>query len=114
MFKRATAITACLLALGAATACGDEDGNDANVTACKDWVKKTDALTCGATDFSAYTRPITCSAYADIACDFSEYFNCLYTNTKCKEVGTDKTKTEDLSGWPTCYDTVLKKCNGSE
>lgn len=112
MLKRATtAVTVCFLALGAAAACGDEAANDANVTACENWVKKTNAIKCGEVDFTAYTKPITCSVYVDIACDFTEYFNCMLTNTKCKEVGTEKTKTEDLSGWPTCYDKALTKCS---
>ena len=65
-------------------------------------------------DFTGYTKSTSCSSFGDIACDFTEYFDCLYANTKCKEVGTEKTKTEDLMGWPTCYDKVLKKCNSSD
>ena len=111
MRRTTTVVTVCIMALGVGLACGDEAGNAANVTACDNWKKKTDAIKCGEVDFTGYTKNTSCSAFGDIACDFTEYFDCLYTNTKCKEVGTEKTKTEDLSGWPTCYDKALTKCS---
>ncbi len=114
MLNRATVVTASLLTLSLA-ACGDDSANEANVTACEEWVKKTDALKCGDEDFTAYTKPINCTAYADIACNFSEYFDCLLKNSTCREVGTkEKTKVTDTTGWPACWDQVLKKCSSSD
>lgn len=100
-----TALCCALLLLAAA--CGDEDTNADNTKACEQWVKQTNALTCGTTQMSKYTVGINCLSYAALTCDVSAYFQCLSSAIKCKDVGG--TKTEDLSGWPSCMDK--HKCN---
>lgn len=103
-------VSICLL-LGVTAGCGDEGANEANVSACKTWVEKTSKKKCGDQPLSKYTDDVNCSIYGDITDDLTAYFDCLYTSIQCKPVGTDKTETEDLSGWPGCYSKVVANSN---
>jgi len=82
----------------------DRDGNtsgsvgEANVAACEDWIA---SMECGDTDFAAL---VYCDAYAQTACDISDYFDCLAAETECDE----ETGVIDTSDWLNCLD--LAEC----
>src|SRR5687768_17084091 len=59
------------------------------VAACEDWVA---SVKCGMNDVGMF---VDCNAYKDTACDISEYFDCMTTNTKCDEANG----VLDTSGW---------------
>jgi hypothetical protein len=69
------AVSASLL-----SACGGAD----NVAACNKWKE---SVKCGSSS-AMLDSAINCNAYANTACDISEYFSCLSTAYFCKPDGT--------------------------
>jgi hypothetical protein len=76
---------------------GDGDTAPDNVGACEGWIESAE---CGDYDWS---QSVDCSAYANLACDISDYFNCLNENTGCND------GIPDTSGWTECY--ALASCS---
>ena len=57
------------------TGCGSDEPN--NVEACEDFVA---SVKCGDTDISGI---VTCSAFANTACNIADYFECLSNKFVC-------------------------------
>ncbi len=99
MKKVLSVLFVCLFCFGI-MACGDDDDNGGssfdNKAACEKWVK---SIKCG-TSFDP-AKTVSCSAYGAVTtCDIADYFNCLTTEFKCKDVSG--TKVPDTSGWTKC------------
>ncbi len=62
-----------------------------NVAACKAFLTK---VKCGTVDISSQ---VDCDAYANTACDISDYFDCLSTKYVCVDGSYDETKLATLS-----------------
>lgn len=78
------AVSASLL-----SACGGAD----NVAACNTWKEK---VKCGSSS-ATLDSAINCSAYANTACDISDYFDCLSTAYVCQNGMYDSTKLANAS-----------------
>ena len=93
--KNALLVVAALLSLAG---CGGAD----NVGACEKW--KT-AAKCG-TAANAGFDAITCSSYANLSCDISDYFDCLSTAYVCTNGMYDVSK---LSNATNCASKAVCK-----
>jgi hypothetical protein len=88
--------TACAPA-GSGPDADDDDGDglaipERNVAACQAWL---DDIACGSWDPKS-DGSVDCSAYGELSCNVSPYFNCLSDETECID------DVVDISGWGDC------------
>ncbi len=104
MNKTTIILFVCLLTLGLAASCGDNDDDTTaaadNTATCQNWLADMGSLTCGD---AAYSGSADCQSYADVPCDMADYLSCLLNNTECNEAAG----TFDTTGWMTCMDQAI-------